>query len=161
MKEKNRKKSRPQMVYTLPRLLELANKLQVRQFHFDEMPLYKIKRAADYKAEVYAALPKRKAGQYARKILTERIGICTRTARSYDKRANLIVIPNIERQELTPEDVESLPEKVNGDRKFNIWLEDEKGKKYKPDKYGIKRIAENGGGKVYRVEQFANTYQAG
>ena len=161
MKEKKGNKSRSQMVYTLPKLSELANKLQVRQIHFDEMPPYKIKRAADYRAEVYAALPRRKAGQYARKTLTERIGVSTRTGQNYDKRANLLVTPNIERQELTPEEIEGLPEKVFKNRKYNVWLEDEKGKRYKPDKESIKRISDNGGGKVNRVKQLANSYQAG
>lgn len=145
----------------MPKLSELANKLQVRQIHFDIIPPHKIKRAADYRAEVYAALPRRKAGQYARKTLTERIGVSTRTGQSYDKRANLLVTPNIERQELTPEEIAGLPEKVFKNRKYNLWLVDEKGKRYKPDKESIKRIADNGGGKVYRVTQLTNTYQAG
>ncbi|MEK6753466.1 MAG: hypothetical protein AABZ00_14510 [Chloroflexota bacterium] len=161
MKEKKGIKSRPQMVYSLPKLSELANKLQVRQYHFDEMPPHKIKRAADYRAEVYAALPRRKAGKYARKTLTERIGVSTRTGQSYDKRANLLVTPNIEKQELTPAEIAGLPEKVFKNRKYNVWLEDEKGKRHKPDKESIKRITDNGGGKVYRVTQLANTYQAG
>ena len=160
-KEKKGKKSRPQMVYRLPKLSELANKLQVSQFHFDEMPPHKLKRAADYRAEVYAALPRRKAGQYARKTLTERIGISTRTGQSYDKRADLLVTPNIERQELSLNEIAGLPDKVFKNRKYNVWLEDERGKRYKPDKESIKRIGDNGGGKVYRVKQFANSYRAG
>ena len=99
--------------------------------------------------------------KYARKTLTKRIGVSTRTGQSYDKRANLLVTPNIERQELTPDEIAGLPEKVFKNRKYNVWLEDEKGKRYKPDKESIKRIADNGGGKVYRVTQLANTYQAG
>lgn len=164
MKEKtltNSKQRRPPKVYKLPELSELASKLQVRQNHFDDMPAQKIKRAADYRAEVYAALPRRQAGQYTRKTLTKRIAVSTRTGQSYDKRANLIVTPNIERQELTPDEIAGLPDKVYKNRKYNLWLEDESGKKYRPDKESIKRIAENGGGKVYRVIQLANSYKAG
>lgn len=164
MKEKTRinsKQRRPPKVYKLPELSALASKLLVRQIHFDEMPAHKIKIAADYRAEVYAALPRRKAGQYARKTLTERIAVSTRTGQSYDKRANLIVTPNIERQEFTPDEIADLPDKVYKNRKYNLWLEDESGKRYRPDKESIKRIADNGGGKVYRVIQSANTYKAG
>jgi hypothetical protein len=164
MKEKkgiNSRERRPSMIYRLPSVAELATKLHVRQYHFDEMPPHKIKRAADYRAEVYAALPRRKAGQYARKTLTERIGISTRTGQSYDKRADLLVTPNIEKQELSPDEIAGLPDKVFKNRKYNVWLEDECGKRYRPDKESIKRIADNGGGKVYRVKQFANSYQAG
>lgn len=164
MKEKtliNSKQRRPSKVYKLPELSELASKLQVSQKHFDDMPAQKIKQAADYRAEVYAALPRRKAGQYARKTLTERIAVSTRTGQSYDKRANLIVTPNIERKELTPDEIAGLPDKVYKNRKYNLWLENESGKRYKPDKESIKRIAENGGGKVYRVIQLANSYKAG
>lgn len=164
MKEKTRinsKQRRPPKVYKLPELSELANKLQVRQSHLDVIAPQKIKNAADYRAEVYAALPRRKAGQYARKTLTKRIAVSTRTGQSYDKRANLIVTPNIERQELTPDEIADLPDKVYKNRKYNLWLEDESGKKYRPDKESIKRIADNGGRKVYRVKQLANSYKAG
>ncbi|MCC7119892.1 MAG: hypothetical protein IT310_15310 [Anaerolineales bacterium] len=164
MKEKtliNSKQTRPPKVYKLPELSELAGKLQVKQIHFDEIPAQKIKHAADYRAEVYAALPRRKAGQYARKTLTERIAVSARTGQSYDKRANLIVTPNIERRQLKPDEIADLPDKVYKNRKYNLWLEDENCKKYRPDKESIKRIAENGGGKVYRVIQSANSYKAG
>jgi hypothetical protein len=121
----------------------------------------KIRRAADYRAEVYAARPRRKPGQYSRIALTKPIGVSARTGQGYDKRANLVVTPNIDRQELTIEEIASLPEEVSKKRKYKVWLEDERGGKHRPSKGGIKHIADNGGGKVFRVEQFANSYQAG
>lgn len=159
--EKNRKKSRPQKVYRLPSPAQIAEKLQVCPLHFDEMNPQKIRQAADYRAEVYAALPRRKPGQYARKTLAGRVGVTNRTGQDYDKRAGLIVTPNIGKDEMTHQELADLPEQLPEKRKYNAWLEDERGNKYPPIKKAIDMIARCGGGKVYRIEQFANTYQPG
>jgi hypothetical protein len=156
-------KSRPAKVYKLPRLAELTDLLadkygmEVQPMHFDDMPVEKIKHAADYRAEVYAALPRRRPGQYTRRTLAARVGVTNQTARTYDKRAGLIVTPNIDKQELTLEEINNLPKELPKDRRYNLWLEDERGQKYPPVKKVAEWITERG--KVYRIEQHANTYE--
>lgn len=162
----NSRSRRPAKVYRLPIPAELISQLaknycmKEHALHFDDIPPEKIRNAADYRAEVYAALPRRIPGRYARKTLAVRIGVTNRTAQTYDKRAELRVTPNIDKQELTFEEITNLPEELPKTRKYNVWLEDERGIKHPAIKKAIYFIAEHGGGKVYRFEQFANTYQA-
>jgi hypothetical protein len=161
----NSQEGRPAISYRLPEPAELSRGLsdrygiKVYPRHFDDIPADKIRKAADYRAEVYAALPKHKPGQYARKTLAGRVGVSNRTGASYDQRAGLIVTPNFERHELTSTDINRLPNYLPRDRKYNLWLEDEHGTKYSRIKKNAECIAKCG--KVYLVQQFANTYAAG
>ncbi len=159
--KKGKKSCRPENIYKLPALNDIADKLGVIQMHFDVMPPEKIKRAADYRAEVYAAYPRRKPGIYARKKLADRIGVSAQTSRKYDKLAGLKVTPNTSRHEMTPQELDDLPEILPKKRKRHIWLEDERGNKYPPLKKALAMIAQRGGGQVYRVRQLANTYGPG
>jgi len=156
-REKTRKKSRPPKIYQLPTFRKLSQVLGVQSYHFDEMNPEKIKNAADYKAEVYAAMPRRIPGEYYRATLAERVGVSNRTAVSYDKRAGLKVTSNFDRTPLTTDDIAILPDSLPKKRKYNIWLETEgSSKRYPPIKRFAKELAEVG--TVIRVEQFRNSY---
>jgi hypothetical protein len=160
-KEKKGKKSRPPKIFMVPDANEISMKLGVQQKNFEIMDPSKIRSVSNYRAEVYAALPNRKPGMYSRKLLASRIGVSIRTSRNYDKKAGLKVTPNITRNEMTIDDLLQLPEKLFEKRDYRTWLQDERNQKYPPIKRSIEMIAKNGGGKVYRCVQLANSYEAG
>lgn len=155
-------KGRPAQAFKMPGPDEVGRELGVnpaKWAHHDKMPAPMLRKAKLYRAEVYAALPRRKPGNYARKTLAGRLGVCPRTAYTYDKYAELSVSPRFERVELEQADLEQLPEERK-DAAPNVWLEDSKGRRYQPTKRGA-AYALQYVDKLWRVEQLANHYGPG
>lgn len=110
--------------YKLPAPGEIADKLGIELGnHMDPIAPAKIMSQADYRAEVYAALPRAKPGNYSRKTLSERVGVSNRTAQNYDKRAALVVTERFDRQLLTVENLAELPERLEHGDQHSRWLE--------------------------------------
>jgi len=121
-----KREGRPSKLFTLPTPAQIAEILGVRiGLHYATMPAEALKDRRLYRAEVYASLPRRKAGSYARKVLTERIGVTARTALEYDRLAGLKVTQQFKRELLTAEDIASLPESLSDIDKIRRrkWLE--------------------------------------
>ena len=79
--------------------------------------------------------PRRKAGQYARKVLTERIGVTSRTALEYDRLAGLKVTQQFKRELLSADDIANLPESLSDLDKVRRrkWIEN--GEVYAKEKF--------------------------
>ncbi len=159
MGEKHSKNGRPSNILIVPNMNDLATNLGVTPMHYDPINIHKMNSAANYRAEVYAAIPRRKPGKYPRKFLTQRVGVTPRTGRSYDKRSDLQVTPNFDKKELSQNEINLLPIDGNPRQKFNEWLEDEHGKRYCATKSSVFRMKRNGGKKIFLVKQLANTYE--
>lgn len=118
--------------------------------HFDAMPERALTSDKLYRAEVYAALPRRKEGQYKRDTLgKDRLNISRRTALTYDKLAGLVVTPVLPaRQEMTPENVAKLPDHQPKKFRGMRWLETSTGERYPAERgaaiLALQRAADNG-----------------
>lgn len=187
--EKNHKNpgGRPGKRYKLPWPGEVAEALGVKMgAHSDPISLEKISKLGDYVAEVYAAHPRREPGNYARKVLADRLGRTPRTTINYDKRANLKVTPRYERELLTTARMEEIEAGELKSKKRNYWIEN--GEVYtvkEPDKPYIKlplsvkrragkpkrwaadmrgialALAGSPTGEIWLVTQLSNHYQGG
>ena len=172
-KSLNKSKGRPSKLYIMPSLSQIAQALGSKiGSHNDTIKPEKLTKQADYRAEVYAALPRRKAGTYARKTLSQRIGITTRTAQNYDKRAALLVTERFKKEPVLLENIAEMQGQPEADKKRNTWLENGEtitaGKRAgKPLRFpasveGYERaLANSPTGKVWLVIQLTNHYQAG
>lgn len=179
-KSHNNSKSKPKgkpgrksKLYKLPAPGEIAAALGVEyKAHADTMAPALIANRADYRAEVYATLPRLKPGNYSRKTLSARVGISSRTAQSYDKRAALTVTERYNKQALTAEIIAELPEQLEpGDRR-NRWLENGevykfgkragKARRFTPTLEGAERALESSpAGELWLVTQLTNHYSGG
>ena len=131
-----KREGRPSKSYIMPAPSQIAEILGVRiGSHYATMPAEALRDRKRYRAEVIAAQPRRKAGQYARKYLADRIGVTPRTAQNYDKLNNLKVTQMFNRQLLTAEDIAALPEALSVLDKMRRrkWLEN--GELYTQEKY--------------------------
>ena len=120
----------------MPAPSQIAEILGVRiGSHYAKMPAEALKDRKTYRAEVIAAQPRRKAGQYARKMLADRIGVTARTAQSYDKLNKLKVTQMFNRQLLTAEDIAALPEALSllDKMRRRTWIEN--GELYTQEKF--------------------------
>ena len=131
-----RREGRPSKSLIMPSPSEIADNLGVRiGSHYAKMPAEALKDRKIYRAEVIAALPRRKPGQYARKMLGELIGVTARTAQGYDELNKLKVTQIFNRQLLTAEDIAELPEALSVLDKMRrrTWIEN--GELYTQEKY--------------------------
>lgn len=127
---------RPSKSFVMPAPSQIAEILGVRiGSHYATMPAEALRDRKRYRAEVIAAQPRRKAGQYARKYLADRIGVTPRTAQNYDKLNNLKVTQMFNRQLLTAEDIAALPEALSVLDKMRrrTWIEN--GELYTQEKF--------------------------
>ena len=127
---------RPSKSCILPAPSQIAEILGVRiGSHYATMPAEALRDRKRYRAEVIAAQPRRKAGQYARKYLADRIGVTPRTAQNYDKLNNLKVTQMFNRQLLTAEDIAALPDALSVLDKMRrrTWIEN--GELYTQEKF--------------------------
>jgi hypothetical protein len=160
--------------YKLPAPGEIAERLgvELKPAHTDPIEPAKLTNKADYRAEIYATLPRLKPGTYSRKTLADRIGASKRTAQNYDKRAGLKVTERFERVPITGEKLAELPETLEPGTKRNLWLENgelytlgkSKGKprRFAPTLTGAQRALESSPGKaLYLVTQKTNHYGPG
>ena len=132
----SKREGRPSKLFTLPAPSQIAEILGVRiGAHYANMPAEALADRRKYRAEVYASLPRRKAGAYARKVLTERIGVTSRTALEYDKLAGLKVTQQFKRELLSADDIANLPESLSDLDKVRRrkWLEN--GEVYAQEKF--------------------------
>ena len=131
-----RREGRPSKSYIMPAPSQIAEILGVRiGSHYAKMPAEALKDRKKYRAEVIAALPRRKPGQYARKMLGELIGVTARTAQGYDEINKLKVTQIFNRQLLTAEKIAELPEALSVLDKMRrrSWLEN--GELYTQEKF--------------------------
>jgi hypothetical protein len=171
--EKNHKKSkgRQSKQYILPAPSEIATALGIEfQAYKDTITREKIANCKEYRADVYASLPKYRPGAYARKTLSERVGISTRTAQSYDKLASLIVTERYDRKLLSAENIADLPEHLEPKARRNHWLENGevyrfgksvgKYRRFESTQEGAKRALKSSPtGKLWLVTQLTNIYR--
>jgi hypothetical protein len=123
--------------------------------HYDPISTGALGNVTDYRADVHAAMIRRRPGNYPRKFLADRLGVGPKTTRAYDELADLEVIPNYHKTKLSMDEAATLPD----DRKEmpgNVWLESN-GKKFAPTKDGALRAFQEGH-TVYKIEQLANYY---
>jgi hypothetical protein len=158
--EHHKKPGRPRLLYRLPSLAVLVWCYGLETFHFDEVEAEKLKQLAAYKAEVHAALPRRRPGEYGRTELADRLGVSKPTSRNYDRRAKLRVTPQFATKELSSRDIVALPKEGEGVRQYGIWLQDRHGRKYPPLRECAELISGHGGA-VYEVRQLKNHYAEG
>jgi hypothetical protein len=119
-----------------------------------------LKRLADYKAEVHAALPRRRPGVYGRSELADRLGVSKPTSRNYDRRAKLRVTPRFNTQKLSSRDIAALPKQREEVRQYGRWLQDWDGRKY-PRLRACAELISGLGSAVYEVRQLKNHYAEG
>ena len=127
---------RPSKSLIMPSPSQVAEALGVRiGSHYATMPAEALRDRKRYRAEVIAAQPRRKAGQYGRKYLADRIGVTPRTAQRYDELNNLKVTQMFNRQLLTAEDIAELPEALSVLDKMRrrTWIEN--GELYTQEKF--------------------------
>ena len=156
------KKSRPSVIYRLPsprQIVEISGAFTGIEQHYDPMPIEALTSNKLYRAEVYAAFPRRHPGQYPRKSLAKRVGVSNQTARKYDKFSNLNVSPRYKHQQLDDEKKINFPERRE-EMPGNCWIENEDGKKYQPTNAGFIRAQESSD-KLFLVTQEANYYASG
>lgn len=159
--DKNRGPGRPARQYGLPTPSTICTWLGLdpRKVHYAPMPEEALGSARQYRAEVYAALPRSRPGRYTRQTLADKVGVTPQTARTYDRQAGLKVRAHYERRPLPEEALKGYTE-FRGDRPGNEWIEDERGRRYTPTKEGFARALAVGR-TVYQVIQGANYYSAG
>jgi hypothetical protein len=167
----NSKRGRKFKAYRLPTAEEVAKTLGVKAKYRLDLEPGKLAKAADYRAEVMAAPVYRRPGQYFLVQLTKPLGVSKPTGRAYTKRANLETILNIDKgpAPLRPEELAALPRDLDELKdlkkqrllKAGVWLETKTGRKYEYTQQGAARAREYHGPncELYKVQQFANTYQ--
>jgi hypothetical protein len=123
--------------------------------HYDPITPEALGNVVAYRAEVHAAMIRRRPGYYPRSYLAGRLGVWPKTTRTYDEIADLEVRPYYRRKEISFEESAEFPEnrkEIPG----NIWLE-AGCRKFAPTKEGAARAFQEGC-TVYKVEQLANYY---
>ena len=162
---KKYRRGRREIKYRIPTLEELENKLAVAQKirHYDPISSRALRENKLYRAEVHAAMPKRRPGNYSRRFLGERIGVSSKTTRNYDKMVNLEIVYRLKRRVMTLGDILTLPSDEElahkPSKNFCRWLETESGRRYKPTRDGARRaLATNE--TVYIVKQLVSHYGA-
>lgn len=159
----NSKRGPKGVVFRIPNpadVAELCGINPARFVHYDPIEPEQAQNLREYKAAVYAALPKRRPGIYARKTLARRLGVCERTSRDYDKIAGLRVEGRQEKTELRPDELAKLPENRK-DVPGNVWMQDERGNRYQYTRKGVEAALRVGANRLFRVEQLANRYGPG
>jgi len=131
-----------------------------------ENPTYAALSAADlgkikhYRAALYSMF---EAGTYRRADMAGRVGVSAPTARAYDKTAGVIVVENIDRHALKPQEIARL-----GDDRSrvhpNVWFESTAGHAFPPTLSGHQRAQQDSIDHdrrtvVYRCCRLANTYK--
>ena len=162
---KNSGRGRPTNVKRLPNPDDLAAVFRVKVTRYTQIATRS--NMADWRAEVYALQIDREPGTYPRKALCQPLGISNSTAISYDKRARVIVTPNVERVEL--KNADGLPDTPELKA---TWLETEevvtdqtgnvKFRQFAATKAGYSRASKNvakHGGAIWLVKQLANDYR--
>jgi len=155
----NSKRGPKDKIYKLlspPEVAELAGVGGRMYHHYDPMPAENLAKISTYRAEVYAALPKRLPGNYSRQRLASRLGVTTRTTQNYDEIAGVKVTARYDKKEMEIEDIEQLPEDRK-DAPAGSWLEDETGKRYQPTKAGAE-FALKWSSTIFYVKQLTNSY---
>ena len=157
--EKTVKKCRPRRLLRLlspQEIGRLVDVYEVQYQHYDTMSPDKLANVAGYRAEVYAAMLRRRPGCYPRSFLGKRMGVTPRTTLNYDKLANICVKSRYRKERISFEKVAKYPNERR-DVPGNVWLEDATGKRYQATKSGAVRAFERSNN-VFRVEQLANYY---
>ena len=94
---KNRQKviGRPAKYYIVPSEDQLGRWLEVKINGSDPIKINDIKNVVAYRSRLHRTLIERRPGQYSRKWLSGRLGVCVQTIRSYDLVQNVKVVPVI------------------------------------------------------------------
>ncbi len=163
----NKSKGRPKTYYKLPSKKEISQAFGIIESveHYDTIELEHIKSAPQYRAEIYAALIRRRPNHYSRRTHKKRMGSSPTTTRRYDKLAQVDVTPRApEKIEISIGKLSQLPENWNNKKAGFMWLETEDGRKFRANKKGGKKAlahAQELGGKVYRLKRRSSFYKDG
>ena len=156
-------KGRPKKYYRLPSAKEINEAFGIVSTvkHSDTIELEHIRSAPQYRAETQAALIRRRPNFYSNFYHAKRLGISPTTARKYLKLAQVEVIPRApEKVELSENDIEQLPKEWSNKKAGYIWLETDKGLKYRACRSQGERALAHGG-KVYRLKRRSSFHRDG
>ena len=151
----NKYKGRPKKYYKLPSKKEIFQAFGIIATveHHDTIELDHIKSAPKYRAEISAALIRRRPNHYSNSGEAKRLGHSPTTIKKYHKLALIDKTPREpEKIDLSIGDLSRLP--ILWDKHFYIWLETEGGKKFMASKRGGEKAlahAQAQGGKVYKM----------
>jgi hypothetical protein len=151
----NKYKGRPKKYYKLPSKQEIKKAFGIiaKVEHHDTIELDHIKSAPKYRAEISAALIRRRPNHYSNSGEAKRLGHSPTTIKKYHKLALIDKTPREpEKIDLSIGDLSRLP--ILWDKHFYIWLETEGGKKFMASKRGGEKAlahAQAQGGKVYKM----------
>ena len=151
----NKYKGRPKKYYKLPSKQEIKKAFGIIATveHHDTIELDHIKSAPKYRAEISAALIRRRPNHYSNSGEAKRLGHSPTTIKKYHKLALIDKTPREpEKIDLSIGDLSRLP--ILWDKHFYIWLETEGGKKFMASKRGGEKAlahAQAQGGKVYKM----------
>jgi hypothetical protein len=106
---KLKKLPKNEQAYRLPTQDEINQALDIVGGTYYLIPPEKLQSAKTFRAALYAAQIAINPGQYARKTLTQPLGITAPTSRAYDDIEGIEVIPNYKRTELTPDMIGAMP----------------------------------------------------
>jgi hypothetical protein len=163
----NKYKGRPKTYYKLPSKKEISQAFGIisKVEHHDTIKLEHIKSAPQYRAEIYAALIRRRPSHYSRRTHSKRIGVSPTTTRKYDELAQVEVIPREpEKVELSIGKISQLPENWDNSKAGFIWLETRDGRKFRANKRGGEKAlahAQELGGQVYKLKRRSSFYKDG
>jgi hypothetical protein len=88
-----KKRGRPSRTFIMPAVSDLCRWLGVKNSGGDALPPEALKHPADYRAALHGALFERAPGQYPRRWLSRRLGVCDETCRRYERRLGVQVRP--------------------------------------------------------------------
>lgn len=163
-KHKKKVGHRQSKLYHIPAPKEISEALGIQDKTYQVIAAGKVKSAPKYKAEIMAVMPRRKAGQYARKQLAQ--GLChPNTTRSYAKLAGLKTTPVIKREDVTAERLESLkielPKKLpNRPKIYKFFEVTPGGKQYQHTQAGLHEALKAArDGVIFECIREANHYE--
>jgi len=167
-KKTGKNKGRPLARAYVPTEAQINQVLGIVPLTFNTISLDTITDAAQYRAACMASVIYRKPGKYARRQLTEPLGISAPTIAAYCDRTNILRTPTPPKvTELTPDQIQSLPanhwERVTSilqkKLKANKYLQDEHNARHEYTQQGARHAAQMGSRKLYAVEYQASDYR--
>lgn len=160
------KRGRPSLYFQMPSFDRLCQWLGVKNRGSDTLTIADVQTPTAYRRALYQAHIKRAPGAYTRQWQSQRLGICGRTCRRYDRQCGISVYPRYHEQPILWDTLEGV---INEDRTIGgRFMMDETGRRYPEDRLLAKRLLGQGrrlslmvqGANYYHIETRPSSTQA-
>lgn len=148
-------RGRPSLYFQMPSLDRLCEWLGVKNKGGDSLTLADVRTSSAYRKALYQAHIKRAPGAYSRQWQSQRLGICARTCRRYDRQCGVKVYPRYHETPIVWSNVETA---ISDEPIMGRFIMDETGRRYPENRTLAKRLL-GMGRRLSLMAQGANYYQ--